>query len=85
MSSKKWKGPGKYYKRSKSAGWSMRTPTKDSNRKKSKKKRSYTAKQGKKGDGVYAHLHDYESKDMDSLYVDFNKRKVVKRKRKKKK
>ena len=76
----KGRGSGGYYKRSKQAGWSKRSPALDKKRKSSTVKRKYTAKKGKVGSGAYAHLHDTT---IDKNYVNFNKKKVISRKRKK--
>jgi hypothetical protein len=74
MSSKKWKGPGKYYKRSGSAGWSKRTPALDKKRKakkyKPKKRTSAT------GTGPYAHLHDQTITKKE--YINYKTGRVVK-------
>ena len=79
----KGRGSGGYYRRSKKLGWSKRSTTRDKARKTSSKtKRKYTAKKGKVGSGAYAHVHDAT---IDKSYVNFNKKKIVRRTQKRKK
>ena len=73
MSAKKWKGPGEYYKRSGSAGWSKRNKTLDGNRKAKKYKGSKTSSTGS---GPYSHLHDQTITKKE--YINYKTGKVVK-------
>ena len=73
MSAKKWKGPGEYYKRSGSAGWSKRNKKLDGKRKAKKYKGSKTSSTGS---GPYSHLHDQTITKKE--YINYKTGKVVK-------
>ena len=73
MSAKKWKGPGEYYKRSGSAGWSKRNKKLDGKRKAKKYKGSETSSTGS---GPYSHLHDQTITKKE--YINYKTGTVVK-------